>query len=180
MQSLAINLPFISAKFQPKKWWKYLKVGRWLHSIAAVAVLLMIYFFNLAWDALASNDTPGFILFGYITLYFFTIPFFAELDAYSRFQNFKLTRDLIFRYGFQIRFVRALRHSRCQREAAFFAAKDLGYEKELSHFYRQSGYRWYHIFPDFVWSHPMYLLTKHFWYTTFCTKTYKTKYYINQ
>lgn len=162
------------------KIWNYLEVGRWLHFIALAAAVLSVYFFNLAMEAHWMNNTNGNIIFGYLSFHFSTIPFFAELDAYSRFQNYKLVKDLIYRYGFQDRFIRALRHSKCQREAAFFAARDLGCKKMLVSFYQKCGYRWYHILPDFVWTHPHYLVSKHFWFTTFFVKTYNPKYYRNQ
>ncbi|MBR9997317.1 MAG: hypothetical protein KFF73_00030 [Cyclobacteriaceae bacterium] len=105
-----------------------------------------------------------------------TIFLFAELDAYSRFQNYKMIRDLIFHHGFQGRIIRNFSHSKCQREAAYFAASDLGFKREIKEYFRESGYRWYHVFPDFLWKHPDYLLSKYFWLTTFFTKSYPSKY----
>jgi hypothetical protein len=154
-------------------------VGQWLHGIALVAGTLSICFFNLAIEVHRMNDLNGAIFFGYLSIHLITLPFFAELDAYSRFQNYKLTKDLIYRYGFQIRFIKSLRHSKCQREAAFYAARDLGCKNELIHYFKGCGYRWYHIFPDFIWTHPEYLFSKHFWSTTFFVKTYHPRYYGN-
>lgn len=178
MQSLAIYRPFILPEYL-FRFWKYLEVGRWLHSIALCTTFLSAYFLNLAMDARRYHDLSGSIFFGYLSFHVITILFFAELDAYSRFQNYKLIKDLILRYGFQVRFIKTVRHSKCQREAAFYAARDLGCADELTRYFHAGGYRWYHILPDFVRTHPEYLFSKHFWSTTFFTKTYHPKYYRN-
>jgi hypothetical protein len=169
-----INIPGILSRV-----WIYMEVGRWLHAISLLCTISSLYFYQLTEEAFIYHDIPGIIVFGYFFLHMLTIPFFAELDAYSRFQNYKSMKDLLYHYGFQIRFIKTLRHSKCQREAAYYAARDLGYANNIHEYFKSCGYRWYHILPDFVWSHPEYLFSKHFWSTTFFTKTYHPKYYLN-
>ena len=159
--------------------WKYLEVGRLLHGIALLSTLLSFLFLQLARYANQSDNTAASILFGYLFLHALTIPFFAQLDAYSRFQNFKLVKDMIYRYGFQVRFLKSFLHTKCQREAVLFAARDLGYKSQIKCYYTESNYKWFHILPDFIWSNPEYLLTRNFWLSTFFVKFYHPKYYIN-
>ena len=157
----------------------YIEVGRLLHSIAILTAVSSIFFFKLFLGAYFIGNTIGLVIFGDLFLHTATIPIFAELDAYSRFQNYKLVKDLIYRYGFRVRFIKTFRYTKCQREAALYAARDLGCKFQILEYFRSCGYKWYHILPDFIWSHPEYLLTKSFWSTTFFAKTYHPKYYIN-
>jgi hypothetical protein len=157
----------------------YIEVGRLLHLISLLSIGFSVYFLDRFIEADYGGNLSGIYLFGFLTIYFITIPFFAQLDAYSRFQNYKLMKDLLYHYGFKTRFIKVFRYSRCQREAVYCAARDMGYKSRISLYYKICGYRWYHILPDFVWSHPEYLFSKHFWSTTFFTKTYYPKYYID-
>lgn len=161
------------------KIWKYIKVGRLLHSIAVFTLILSVFFFHLLNEAILNGDRFGIITYGYLFLHSASIPLFTQLDAHSRFQNYKMMKDLIFRYGFQLRFIKSFKYTKCQREAALYAAKDLGYKHQMIRYFKACGYRWYHVLPDFIWSHPQYLLTKQFWSTTFFAKTYHPRYYTN-
>ncbi|MFC2123753.1 hypothetical protein ACFLU5_02990 [Bacteroidota bacterium] len=156
---------------------RYLQVGSLLHLIAFINYYVARYFFlksALLWD---QGISLPLILYIYLFLFFGSIPFFAELDAWSRWQNYKLFRDLIYQYGYRERFAKSLIHSRCQREAAYIAALDVGCTDQVARFYYQKGYRWYHLIPDFVFKCPRYLITRNFWNTTFFAKKYKVKYY---
>jgi hypothetical protein len=106
-----INIPGILSRV-----WIYIEVGLWLHAISLLCTISSLYFYQLTEEAFIYHDIPGIIVFGYFFLHMLTIPFFAELDAYSRFQNYKSMKDLLYHYGFQIRFIKTLRHSKCQRE----------------------------------------------------------------
>ena len=45
----------------------------------------------------------------------------------------------------------------------------------VKNIFNEKGYRWYHLFPDFIFLRPQFFLTKHFWITTFFTKKYRAK-----
>jgi hypothetical protein len=106
---------------------------------------------------------------------FMTMPVFPQLDARSRYQDYKMLRDQFYFYGFQARIVKPFTKSRCQRDAALAAAAELGLAMICKmHFYGR-GYRWYHIFPDFVLNRPEFLWRSHFWRTTFFAKQYKPR-----
>jgi hypothetical protein len=160
-----------------KKIHRYLQVGSLLHLIAFTDYFIAKYFFlrsMLLWDQGFSLSLSWNI---YLFLFFGSLPIFAELDAWSRWQNYKLFRDILYQYGYKDRFVKSLIHSRCQREAAYIAAMDVGLSDPVARFYYDKGYRSYHIIPDFVLKSPRYLLTRNFWNTTFFAKKYKVKYF---
>lgn len=103
---------------------------------------------------------------------FLSMPVFPQLDARSRYQNYKMLRDQFYLYGFQPRIVKPFIKSRCQRDAAIVAASELGFEKICKEHFYSKGYRWYHLFPDFVFCNPRFLVCKNFWVTTFFAKKY--------
>lgn len=157
----------------------YFRVGFMLHLITALSIAGILFY--MKYLIAHANDIPSNkIIYGWLLLLWgSSLPVFAQLDARSRFQNYKLLKDLLHRYGFQFRFVRALRHSRCQRDAALTAAGMLGYSVDLKKYYSRCGYRWFHLLPDFIFTAPLYLFTRHFWMTTFFTRSYLSKYYLS-
>ena len=156
---------------------RYLQVGSLLHMIAIINFFVARFFYLHAIYQWHEGVTWIFFLNIYLMLFFGSIPFFAQLDAWSRWQNYKLFRDLLFKYGYRDRFAKSLMHSRCQREAAYIAALDVDLTDPVARFFYNRGYRWYHIIPDFVIKTPGYLLTDNFWKTTFFAKKYKVKYF---
>ena len=142
-----------------------------------LALFISVVFYHLTLWAMQYENHVMTFLFGYIFIWLATLPIFAQLDARSRFQNYKLLKDLFYRYGFRYKFVKALRHSRCQRDAALVAAGEMGYKSITHKYYVRCGYQWYHLLPDFIFKHPLYLFTKGFWLTTFFARTYHSKYF---
>jgi hypothetical protein len=140
--------------------------------MTVLEIILIALLWTVA-DTFSSFDDlllhPGklmvLILIGY--------PLFAQLDARSRFQDYKKIKDQLYRYGFQERIIRPVLKSRCQRDAAMMAAIELGMGYEIREMYFYNGYRWYHILPDFFFTNPGFLLSKYFWRTTFFTKRYE-------
>lgn len=86
-----------------------------------------------------------------------------------------MLRDQFYFFGFQPRIIKPFIKSRCQRDAALAAAYELGLAEVCKKHFYEKGYRWFHVFPDFVFARPQFLLTKHFWLTTFFAKKYKAK-----
>ena len=157
---------------------RYIQVGKLLHLIALIALLLSVLFFEFT---LMVYDKSILLtwLYGYFSYFFFGVFFFAQLDARSRYQNFKRLVDQLTDYGYNDRLLKRLLHSRCQRDAAEAAGRITGYFHEITGFFYKNGYRWHHIFPDFVFSKPRFLLTTHFWQTTFFVPGYKSRYDLN-
>ena len=103
------------------------------------------------------------------------MPLFAQLDARSRYQNYKLLKDQLYIYGFQPRILKPFIKSRCQRDAAKTAIAELGMTGQYKIYFTGLGYKWYHLFPDAIFNDPKMLFTKNFWITTLFTKTYQSK-----
>jgi hypothetical protein len=176
---LVLSRPFVilNLEYPIRKVYRYFQVGSLLHLIALIDMFIARFYLKYSVFLWSEGFSWELALYIYLFLFFGSIPIFAELDAWSRWQNYKLFRDLIYQYGYRERFAKSLIHSRCQREAAYIAALDVGCTDQVARFYYERGYRWYHLIPDFVFKSPRYLLTRNFWNTTFFAKKYKVKYY---
>lgn len=154
---------------------RYINVGRLLHLIAFLDLVIsgMAVYFIVTIDG-ASN--PGVVAIWTLVLIMFGgMSIYAELDGYSRFQDYKRVKDQIYFYGFQDRIIRRILRSRCQRDAGLLACKELGLGTEVKEYYTKSGYRWYHIIPDFVFDDPGFFFKSYFWMGTFFTPYYEPK-----
>ena len=152
----------------------YLKVGYLLHLFTLVEIFFLYSVYKLFEIDVWLNE-DFFALKLLLLSPFISMPIFPQLDARSRYQNYKMLRDQFYYYGFQSRIVKPFIKSRCQRDAALAAAGELSFAKICRKHFYEKGYRWYHLFPDFVFTKPQFLLTKHFWLTTFFAKKYKGK-----
>ncbi len=167
--------PIICKPRKSSKVRSYFVAGKLLHLIALIEIIAIVLIvpFLLDWD------TDGTLLLTGIKFYaigfLFSLPIFSQLDARSRYQNYKQIKDQIFLYGYDERIFRPVLKSRCQRDAAWLSAKELGFGAECDSHFRAHGYRWYHILPDFVFRKPQFLLTGYFWRTTFFSPTYIPK-----
>jgi hypothetical protein len=102
----------------------------------------------------------------------------AILDTRSRFQNYKRAKDLFFENGFKSRIAKIYIHSRCQRDAVRVAARDLGLLEQLDRFYRDQGYHWYHIFPDFLFKKPGIVFSWRYWKKTLFEPQYISNHFL--
>jgi hypothetical protein len=152
----------------------YLKVGYLLHLFTLVEIFFLYTIYRWLDINVWLND-GSFYLKLLLLSPFISMPFFPQFDARSRYQNYKMLRDQFYFYGFQSRIVKPFIKSRCQRDAALAAAHELGFAEDCIRYFYEKGYRWYNLFPDFVFSRPRFLLTKPFWMTTFFAKKYRAK-----
>lgn len=158
---------------------RYLQTGYLLHLMALASVFLCYYLgkeFLILWE-----DHSGFwklFLYGYGSAYFFTLIFFSQFDARSRYQNYKLVKDKFYEYGFDRRFLKPFVYSRCQRDAIQVAAAELNYYSEWRKLVHVWGFRWYHILPHIVVRSPKVLFTKDYWSKTLFVKTYHLKHFL--
>lgn len=151
---------------QPKTVPGYLLAGALLHIVTTVELILFL--------AMAGIDPhpvkgPALILLGVAIL-------FTQLDARSRFQEYKRVRDQLIRYGPDRRIFLSIAASRCQRNAGLAAARQLGHETACRRIFFAMGYRWYHLLPDFVLRHPGYLLSPVFLRKTFFLPAYTSSF----
>jgi|SRR6185295_6805017 len=152
----------------------YLRAGYLLHVITFLELSFSYCLFSFA-------DIPAWLVNGRFFLKMIALspivimPLFAQLDARSRYQEYKLVKDHLYIHGFQKRILNRFIKSRCQRDAIKTAAMELGMAALYREYSKSFGYKWYHLFPDAVFERPLILLTKNFWETTLFTKTYNPK-----
>ncbi len=155
----------------------YLHVGYLLHSIGFVSLFISGLILQFTLNTFSPEQPIPFVFFTWLSSFFFMNALFSQLDAYSRYQNFKKTRDQLYANGFQKRIVKPLAKSNCQRLAAVVAARQIGVEAEARRYYYSLGYRWYHVLPDFVKANPLFIFHPFFWKSTFFVKRYRSIYF---
>jgi len=156
---------------------QFVKVAFLLHLTSILGLAIFLKFGILTVSALENGNRYFCFMYGYFSVFGIVLIFFAQMDAYSRFQNYKLAKDLFFENGFQKRVVNLFICSRCQREAIRIAAIDLGIIDELNAYYTSLGYQWFHFIPVFTFHNPMVFITWNFWKKTFFATPYKSKYF---
>ncbi len=157
---------------------RFVKVASMLHLTSILGLVKFLGFGILSISALESGTRHLFFIYGYFSMFGIVLTLFAQLDAYSRFQNYKLAKDLFFERGFQMRVANLFVRSHCQREAIKIAANDIGIIDELNSYYDRLGYRWFHLIPDIVFHNHRVLFTLNFWNKTLFTPPYKSKYFL--
>ena len=154
---------------------RYWRVGKLLHIVSFIAACTAGMTFSVLWDLQFEPNPLLWFIWILIFISFFNMSVLAQLDSFSRFQNYKQVKDQIFLNGYQERILKPLAKSSCQREAAILAGIELGYDKEIKKYFYKLGYRWYHVIPDFVFNDPLFFFTRLFWRTTFFAQYYKPK-----
>jgi hypothetical protein len=153
----------------------YVKAGYLLHVITVIEVLIFALTYYCFDVASGSTQADWFMVKLVALSVVLCMLLFAQLDARSRYQNYKLVKDALYLHGFQIRILRPFMKSRCQRDAVIAAAHDLGLSSVCKEYFKSHGYRWYHILPDITFKQPSIFLTRNFWTTTLFTKSYRPK-----
>lgn len=156
----------------------FIKIAYLLHFMAIGAAFLSFHAGHYAFVLFSQGDRFYSFLMVFASAYAFTLPFFAELDARSRYQNYKIIKDKLYIYGYQQRLLKPFLYSRCQRDAIQVAANDLDYGTECQAFFYHQGFRWYHIMPRILLMYPKTILTKKYWKQTLFVKYYKLKYFL--
>ena len=152
-----------------------MKVGAFLHAMALISVLIMVVSARISMEYFIDGVYFKSILWAALATWAFTVPFFSELDALGRYQNYKQIKDSLHEMGYDQRLVKPFIHSKCQRDAVLIAADDLGCHKEVKRFFKDQGYRWYHILPDAFVRNPFVLFHPVFWNRILFTKKYQLK-----
>ena len=171
------RIRFSRARIIFERTYRYIRAALLLHLISIIGFagsLLFavrgVQFMNYGW-------TINACLFFFFAVYSMSLIFFSQFDAMSRYQNYKQAKDLFFENGFKLRIANLYAISRCQRDAVKIAARDLGIEKQLIGHYKNLGYRWYHLLPDFIFKRPNLIFTKKYWQRTLFVKKYYSKHF---
>lgn len=151
-------------------------VGRYL---AASPLPTATCLFSAATAALLSLPGARFLEEGQ-TLTFFSLQVmalgwaglavFAQADSLSRYREYVRMRNMFERFGLRKRILKRAAGSRCQRDAALAAAKEIGCILEARRYFRSLGYRWYHILPDKVAADPLVFFSPSFLVTGFFSR----------
>jgi len=158
---------------------RYLQTAYLLHLITVASIILFVYCGRQVLVLLESNTNQNqLFVYSFLALYLLTIPFFSQLDAFSRYQNYKLVKDKIYQYGFDNRLLKPFIFSKCQRDAIAVAARDLNYTAEWNDLIKRNGFRWYQIIPQLVLRDPFVLFSMQYWNKTLFVKTYYSKYFL--
>jgi hypothetical protein len=89
-----------------------------------------------------------------------------------------MTKDRLFKYGFDARLLKPFVYSRCQRDAIGVAAADLELGKEWAELKYEMGFRWHHLLPHIVIRNPRLLFTRDYWSKTLFVPAYQSKYFL--
>lgn len=154
---------------------RYINVGRLLHLIAFLDLIVtaVAIYFILTLDS--RHDMGLMITWSVVLIMFGGMSVYAELDGYSRFQDYKRVKDQLYFYGYQDRILRPMSRSRCQRDAGQLACDEFSIGKKSKEYFTDSGYKWYHIIPDFVLEDPGFFFKSYFWHGTFFTPYYEPR-----
>jgi hypothetical protein len=154
---------------------RYLKVGAFLHVMSFVSTAILFISARIAIEFFGEGLFVESSIWGAVALWALTIPFFSQFDAYGRYQNYKQIKDALFEMGYDSRLITPFMYSKCQRDAVIIAGDDLGNSKEIRAFFREQGYRWYHVLPDAFVKNPLVLFYGLFWKRILFTKHYELK-----
>ena len=169
-------MEYINLPKQPNAMVSYLRVGRLLYYSLFLFVLeSWVYWFFLQTSLQTSNlwiQTFWLVCF----LFSFVHIFLVLMDGWSRYQNYKRAKDLFFEYGFRKAIASNYIVSKCQREAAIVAARELGIENKVLDYYKKCGVKWFHYIPYFIIKDPLFLIRKAFWSRTFLEREYSSRF----
>jgi len=147
----------------------YIRMGYLLHlvTIVEIAMIAIVFaYWHGDWNMLRTSLLCVAVI----------APIFPQLDARSRFQNYKLVKDQLNQFGYKERIVKPFTKSRCQRDAVMMACRKLGHTTACAGYFDRLGYRWYHLFPDVIVKNPLILFNWNFIKTTFFVKTYQPRF----
>ena len=170
----AIDKPSVS-KIRMERFLRFIKVGAFLHVMSVASVIIMFISSRIAFEFYHDGLVAHAVIWAAVAAWALTVPFFSELDALGRYQNYKQIKDSMYEMGYDHRLVRPFIHSKCQRDAVVAAGEDLGCEHEIKMFFKDQGYRWYHILPDAFVKNPLVLFRSMFWKMILFTKSYQLK-----
>ena len=169
-------MTFTDLPQQPHWVVSYYRVGRLLHGSLILFILESLLYGYMLKISIQGGNAFWIIFWVSFFLFSFVHIFLTIMDGWSRFQDYKKAKDLFFTYGFQFRIAHRFIGSKCQRNAALQAARELGMEPELKEYYSKKGVKWYHYIPYFMVKDPLFLIRKFFWQRTFLEKYYKPRY----
>jgi len=162
---------------QPHPLISYFRVGKLLY-YSLTLFILESYIYWIYLERAWKNESSWYIIGFWIVYFLFSFfhIFLVMADGWSRHQNYKRAKDLFYDHGYHPRIARLYISSKCQRNAALEAAKELGIMAEVQNYYKICGVKWYHYIPYFMVKNPLFFINSSFWNRTFLEKYYVSKY----
>lgn len=140
----------------------YLRATPLPHLTAIISFTVSLALVILAVRAWSGRLEPVIILKFFLAVGFLNAMWIALADAYNRYREYQRLRALLARHGFRPMILRAGSKSRCQRDAALAAAHETGHRAQAERFFKELGYRWYHLLPDGIAGDPLFLFRPRF------------------
>ncbi len=146
---------------------RYLRAAPLPHATGGVSALIGAGLARVALEALAEEALSLGLLLFMPASGWFGLALLCGADGMSRYREYLRVRRMLDRWGYTPRLLRPLASSRCQRDAAMQAARETGCADRARAYYRELGYRWYHLLPDKVTANPLTFLDIGFLRATF-------------
>lgn len=150
-----------------KKGRRYLCAAPWPHATGLASAVFGAYLAVKALSLLDGGALWTGAAVGASALGWFGLAILCEADALSRYREYLRLKRLFLRRGPRPRALLLVSGSRCQRDAALFAARETGHGGQAAAFYFAMGYRWHHVLPDAILRNPLFFFNPAFLRATF-------------
>jgi hypothetical protein len=140
----------------------YLRATPLPHATALVSFTLSLALIFIAAGTWSCGPGATTLFAGFLAAGCLNAVWISLADAYSRYREYQRLHALLVRHGCRPIILRAGSGSRCQRDAAMAAASKAGHREQARRYYREQGYRWYHLLPDGIADDPLFLVRPSF------------------
>ncbi len=137
-----------------KRVFRYMKAAPWPYMTGCLSLVLAFGLKAVGLMYWVGGDIPQAVIFGCWGGGWLVVAFFAVADAVSRHREYRRIKAMLLKFGYSERILEPLARSRCQRDAAIFAAAETGHGETARKYFSRLGYQWYHILPDLVVRNP--------------------------
>jgi len=144
-----------------------MKAAPWPYMTGLSSLLLALGLKGAGLAHWTGGDLPQAVVFGCWGGGWLVVALFAMADGVSRHREYKRIKAMLLKFGYSERILEPLARSRCQRDAALFAADETGHGENARAYFSRLGYRWYHILPDLVLRNPFAFLRPSFLRSSF-------------
>ena len=141
---------------------RFVKAAPWPYLTGGASLLLALGLKGTGVACLADGELARAAALGCWGGGWLVVALFALADAVSRHREYRRIKAMFLKFGYSERILEPLARSRCQRDAAVFAAEEVGHGASARAYFAGLGYRWYHILPDLVVRNPFSFLSPRF------------------
>jgi len=158
---------------------RYLGAAPWPNATCAASAVVGAVLLEAAFELWEATRLCGGLLF-LVCLGWIGLSVLCQADALGRYGEYLRLKAVFLRKGACPRVLRLVSGSRCQRDAALFAAREAGCGEEAAAFYRAMGYRWRHLLPDAIMRNPLFFFNPAFLRATFFSGVRRRNYSLRQ